>query len=138
MKMILRYSLDCFAVFVLSFLLASPPSLFAQGLAQDHVVSPAEIQKDLAASSQTRERNQEQIIRFLSTRQAREAMRSAHVDYVQVTNAVSMLSNAEMAQLAARSNQAQKDFAAGTISNHDLLLLTAGIAVLILIIVAVR
>lgn len=134
MKRFLGYATECLAVFALSFLLAAPPNLFAQ----DHVVSPTQIQKDLAASSEAREQNQQQIERFLSSQGARKAIESAHINYDQVTNAVSMLSDAEMAQLAARSSQAQKDFAAGTIDNHDLLLILVGIAALILIIVAVR
>lgn len=134
MKKFLAYGMECVAVFVLSFLLAAPPNLFAQ----DHVVSPNEIQKDLAASSAARAANQQQLDRFLSSREARKAMQSAHINYVQVTNAVSMLSDAEVAQLAARADQAQKDFAAGNIDNHDLLLILVGIAALILIIVAVR
>lgn len=134
MKKILVYPVECLFMAMLSFLLAAPPNL----LAQDHVVSPAQIQKDLAASSTARQQNQREIERFLSSKEARDAMQSAHINYVQVTNAVSTLSSAELANLAARSTQAQKDFAAGTINNHDLLLIIVGIAALILIIVAVR
>jgi hypothetical protein len=48
------------------------------------------------------------------------------------------LNDQELAQLASRATNAQKDFAAGNIDNHDLLLILVGIAVLILIIVAVH
>jgi hypothetical protein len=44
----------------------------------------------------------------------------------------------ELAQLSARSEKAQKDFAAGRISDRDLLIILVGVAVLILIIVAVH
>ena len=44
----------------------------------------------------------------------------------------------ELANLAARSAKAQREFAAGNIDNHDLLMILVGIAILILIIVAVR
>jgi CHASE3 domain sensor protein len=66
------------------------------------------------------------------------ALEAAHVNPQQVKSAVSGLSDEELAQLASRANKAQKDFAAGTISNHDLLLILVGIAALILIIVAVH
>ena len=44
----------------------------------------------------------------------------------------------ELAQLAARSAKAQADFAAGTLSNRDLIWIVVIIAGVILIIVAVR
>ncbi len=65
-------------------------------------------------------------------------MKSANIDPQQVTNAISQLNDAELASLAARSARAQRDFAAGDMNNHDLLLILVGIAALILIIVAVR
>jgi hypothetical protein len=55
-----------------------------------------------------------------------------------VKTAVSALNDQELARLAARSERAQADFAAGTLSERDLLFLLLGVAVLILIIVAVR
>ena len=90
------------------------------------------------ASSAARQRNQEQVRSFLSSEQAKRAMKEAKIDPQQVANAVSQLNNEELARLAARSAKAQKDFAAGNIDNHDLLIILVGIAVLILIIVAVH
>jgi hypothetical protein len=43
-----------------------------------------------------------------------------------------------VAQLAARAQKAQADFAAGSISDRDLIIILVCIAALILIIVAVR
>jgi hypothetical protein len=60
------------------------------------------------------------------------------MDTQQVKTAVSTLSDQELAQLAARADKAQADFAAGTLSERDLILIILGIAVLVLIIVAVR
>jgi hypothetical protein len=58
--------------------------------------------------------------------------------YEQVKHAVSTLSDAELAQLATRADKAQADFAAGTLSDRDLIIILVAIAALILIIVAVR
>jgi len=74
----------------------------------------------------------------LSMQEMQQAMKSKGIHPQQVTNAVSQLNDADLAQLAARSAKAQRDFAAGNIDNHDLLLILVGIAALILIIVAVR
>lgn len=106
--------------------------------AQSHVVSPSDIQKDVASASAARQRNQEQVKNFLSSEEAQRAMKKANINPQQVTNAVSQLNNGDLARLAARSAQAQKDFAAGSIDNHDLLLILVAIAALILIIVAVH
>jgi hypothetical protein len=48
------------------------------------------------------------------------------------------LSDAELAQLASRAQKAQADFAAGDLSDRDLIIIILAVAALILIIVAVR
>jgi hypothetical protein len=60
------------------------------------------------------------------------------MDPQQVKTAVSTLNDQELAQLAARADKAQADFSAGNLSERDLILIILGIAVLVLIIVAVR
>jgi hypothetical protein len=107
-------------------------------LAQSHVVSPADLQKEAVAASQVRQHNLDSVQRLLSTPAAEKALKSAKMDTQQVKTAVSTLSDQELAQLAARADKAQADFAAGTLSERDLILIILGIAVLVLIIVAVR
>ena len=65
-------------------------------------------------------------------------MQSAHIDATQVNQAVSSLSDAELAQLASRVDKTQRDFAGGTLDNRDLILIILAVVALILIIVAVR
>jgi len=107
-------------------------------LAQSHVVSPADLQKQAVAASQVRQHNLESIQNLLSMPGAEKAMRSAKIDPQQVKTAVSTLNDQELAQLGARADKAQADFAAGDLSTRDLVLIILGVAVLILIIVAVR
>jgi len=107
-------------------------------IAQSHVVSPAELQSALAASNQARQQNMEAIRQFVSSPAAEKALKSAHMDATQVKNAVSRLSDSELSQLAARASKTQADFAAGRISDRDLIIILVAIAALILIIVAVR
>jgi hypothetical protein len=107
-------------------------------LAQSHVVSPADLQKEAIAASQVRQHNLDSVQRLLSTPAAEKALKSAKMDTQQVKTAVSTLSDQELAQLAARADKAQADFAAGNLSERDLILIILGIAVLVLIIVAVR
>ena len=65
-------------------------------------------------------------------------MRSAHMQPEQVQQGVPNLSDQELAQLASRAQKAQADFAAGSLSDRDLLIILLAIAALVLIIVAVR
>jgi hypothetical protein len=129
-SLVLKFAfISLFAVF-----LAIPQG----GRAQDHVVPPSDLQKDVSAVSATRQKNLAQVDDFLSSSAAQQAMKSAHIDPQQVKNAIPQMSDDELAQLSARSEKAQKDFAAGRISDRDLLIILVGVAVLILVIVAVR
>ena len=121
---------------VLATIFAIPQSLMAQAAA--HVVSPADLQKAAVAATQTRQQNLETVRNFLSSDKAAKAIKSAHMDPQQVKDAVSNLNDAELAQLAARADKAQADFAAGDFSDRDLIFLILAIAVIVLIIVAVR
>jgi hypothetical protein len=107
-------------------------------VAQTHIVSPAELQKAAVAATQTRQQNIETIQQFLSSKNAQKALKTAHIDPQRVKDAVSGLSDQELAQLAARASRAQADFAAGRLSDRDLIIILVAIAALILIIVAVH
>src|SRR5207248_9695656 len=107
-------------------------------MAEAHVVSSAELQKEMVASTQARQHNLESVRQFLSSPVAERTLKSAHMDPAQVKTGVSLLSDQELAQLASRSAKAQADFAAGRIEDHDLLVILVAMAALVLIIIAVR
>ena len=107
-------------------------------LAQGHVVSPADLQNAVIATTQARQKNVETIRQFVSSPTAEKALKSAHIDAKQVKDAVSRLSDSELSQLAARARKAQADFAGGRLSDRDLIIILVAVAALILIIVAVR
>jgi hypothetical protein len=136
MASLLRQFLRVITACILVMVFAVPQSLVAQ--AQVHLVSPGDLQQQLLASSRTRQSNLETVQRFLSTPMAEKAIASSHADTRQVTGAISSLSDAELANLAARANKAQADFAAGNINDHDLLIILIAVLALILIIVAVK
>ena len=119
---------------VLILIFSVPSNLFAQS----HVVTPAELQNELVKATQTRQQNLQTVNRFLSSPQAEKALRATQLDPAQVKTALTSLNDHELSQLAARSAKAQADFAAGRLTDRDLLLVLVGIAALILIIVAVR
>ena len=107
-------------------------------LAQDHVVSPSDVKKDLQAATSERKEQLAKVEGLLGTKEAQKAMADAHIDYQQVQTAVRSLSDEDLARVSARADRAQKDFAAGNFSDRDLILIILAIAILVLIIVAVR
>ena len=121
-------------------LLASAPGLRAQEPARNsasdsHIVSPAQLQEQMQAASATRQKNIDSLTQFLGTPMAEQAMKSAHIDPVQVRTAIPNLSDADLANLSARAAHAQQDFAAGALSNNDLLLIILVLVVVILLVV---
>lgn len=112
------------------------PCLRAQQ--QDHVVSTEELRRDVAQSAAARRTNEVAVQKFLSSDRAQQALKSAHLDVQKVDKAVAQLSDEELDRLARQAQQAQGDFAAGTLSDRDLLIIVIAIAALVLIIVAVR
>src|SRR6266498_2571452 len=119
-------------VCVLSIVVAMPVGLMAETA---HVVSPADLQKQAASVTQTRQQHVEKIRGFLSSPIAEQSMQKAHIDSGRVKAAVPNLSDDELAQLAARADKAQNDFAAGYLSTRDIALIVLAVVVLILIIV---
>jgi predicted NAD/FAD-binding protein len=99
------------AVLLLGSIAAMPQAI----MAQDHVVAPSQIQNDVSSASAVRQQNEKQLKSFLSMKEIQQAMKSEHINPQKVTNAVSQLNDADLARLAAMSQKAQRDFAAGGI-----------------------
>ncbi len=119
------------ALFILIF--AFPRSVYAQN---SHVVSPAELQAKVVEMVNVREQNQKTLRSFLSSSEVQEMMRSAHIGPRQVESAIPALSDTELAQLAARANHAQVDFAAGRLGKEALLIIAIAVVVVIIIVAA--
>jgi Flp pilus assembly protein TadB len=107
-------------------------------LAQSHVVSQADIHKELVNATKTRQQNLEKVRGLFSSDETRKAMEAAKINPEKVDTAISTLSDEELARLASRADKLDQDFAAGRISDRDILLIILGIAALVLIIVAVK
>jgi len=101
-------------------------------------VSQADIHKELVNAVQTRRQNLEKTRRLFSSDETRKALEAAKISPEKVDVAVSTLSDEELARLASRADKLDQDFAAGRLSDRDLLIVLVGIAALVLIIVAVR
>jgi hypothetical protein len=117
---------------ILAIVFAVPENVLAE---TPHVVSPSDLQKQAVAATQAREQNVQKVRIFLSGPVAEQAMQKARIDAGRVRNAVANLNDQELAQLAARADKAQHDFAAGYLTTRDIALIILAVAVIILIIV---
>ena len=105
----------------------------ARAQQNEHVVPLNDLAKDAAQPAQSRHANEEAVRSLLSSEIGQKALKSANLDYKKVDKAVGQLSDEDLAKLAERSRQAQSDFAAGTLSDRDLLwIIVIALAIVIL------
>ena len=129
----------CARLLAVILLLCFANVLRAQVQDQRHVVSVDEFTKDAARPAETRQANEAALRQLFSSEPARQALKSANVDYGKVDNAVGRLSDDDLARLAERSRQLQNNFAAGragSLSDRDLLIILI-IAILLIALIAV-
>lgn len=136
MKSVFARTLDVLFALLLAALLAIPQDAFAQS----HVVSAVDLHRDVVAASRAREANLVKVEKFFSSDAAQKALKSAHMDSREVQSAVRVLSDQELAQLAARADNSQRDFAAGALTNQQLtyIIIALATAVLIIVLLAAR
>lgn len=110
------------------------------GFAADttHVVPLSSLQAKQVAASQVRQENIQKVRDFIALPVAQSTLRDAHVDSGKVQDAVSQLDDQELAQLSARADKAQKDFAAGYLTTRDIALIILGVVLIIVIIIVAR
>jgi hypothetical protein len=110
-------------------------SMLAQ---ENHVVPLADLHRDAAAATDSRQANLATLERFITSETAQKALQSVKLDGNQIKTALPLLGDEELAKLASRANQAQADFAAGALNNQQItyILIALATAVIILVIVA--
>ena len=123
-----------FLVVVLIFALLTPQ--FVAG--QVPAVSSSELRQAITAAAETRQKNLDDVRTFFASDTARSALKAGKVDYQKIEKGVATLSPDELARLAEKTNQVQRDLAAGVMTNQQLTytVIAIGTAVLVLLIVA--
>ena len=106
--------------------------------AQDHVVSTQDLHKDVQKAAQTRQADEAAVRQLFSSDVGQKALKSARLDYQKVEKAIGQLSDEELAKLAERSRKVEKDFAAGKLSDRDLIIIVVIGLLVILLVVALR
>lgn len=115
---------------------AVPQAVLAQ--TSEHVVSPQELTRSAQQATQARQQNIEVLQGLLRRADVQKALEARHIEPQQVQKAIAGLNDQELAQLAERATKAQKEFAAGSMSNEQWLIVIVIILALVLIIVAVK
>jgi hypothetical protein len=104
---------------------------------EEPIVSPAQLRERLRASAETRERQLHQVERLFKHEAVQRALQSAKLDAGQVTAAAALMSSDELARLAARSAEIERDIAAGAFSNlmltYIVIALVSAVIVLVLV-----
>jgi hypothetical protein len=111
-----------------------PPSLTAG----DHVVSTSDLQQEILKVSESRQTNLAKVQEFFSSPSAQKALRNSKIDISKIQSAIPMLTDDELARLAAQTDKIQKDVAGGALTNQQItyIIIALATAVVILIIVA--
>lgn len=122
LAIVLAFSLSC----------AATPS---QAQEKQHVVSLSDLNKDAAGPAQARQTDEAAVRHLFSSEAAQKALQTAKIDYAKVDKAVGQLSDEDLSKLAQRSRQVENDFAGGTLSDRDLLIIVI-IAVLVIALIA--
>ncbi len=112
------------------------PRLGAQQ--QDHAVSSDQLRIDVQKSAAARQANEAAVREMFASEAGKKALNSAGIDYQRVDQAISQVNDEDLARMADRSHEVQKDFAAGRMSDRDLIIILLVAVALILIIIAVR
>jgi hypothetical protein len=113
-------------------------ALPVSGRAGEARPSVKQLQAMAAAASEKRAARRESLARLFQGQDARRALHAAGIDSGQVLLAVSALDQEDVDRLAARADRAQRDFAAGALTNLQLtyIVIALATAVIILVIVA--
>ena len=105
---------------------------------KEHAVTSSQLRNDLQKATENRQANEAAVREMFATGAGKQALKSAGIEYQKVDQAISQVNDEELARLADRSRDVQKDFAAGRMSDRDLLIIIVIAVILIVVIVAVR
>ena len=134
MKLSYRSSQCVLAILVLLPGLVVPTDM----MAQEHVVSSADLRRDIVVAAQARQGNQAKVMRFFSSDQAKRTLQSAGLPFDKIQKAVPLLGDDELIRLASLTDKVEHEFAAGALNNQEItyILIALGTAVVVLVLVA--
>jgi hypothetical protein len=122
-------SLSILLVPITVLLLAVPSDLKAR----EHVSSPGDLRTELRDSAAVRQQHVSKLQQFLSTSQSQKMLEALHVDPAQAQQAVSRLSDAELARLAAQVERTEFSGSGLALTNQQVTIILVGIILIIVV-----
>ncbi|MEX2300452.1 MAG: hypothetical protein WD733_05920 [Bryobacterales bacterium] len=104
--------------------------------AAEHVVSVADLHRQVRSAQMSRQAGLEQINGFLHSESSRAVLGASTLDVAQVEKAVGFLSDEEVARLASQIQRLERDIAAGALSNEHLTYIVIALAAAIIVLIA--
>lgn len=105
--------------------------------AQDHVITPEELDRMAQEAAQTRQKHLERVARFFSSEAAQKALGKQGVNSEKVRKAAMLLGDEELDRLARQVEKVESDFAAGALSNEQLTYIVIALAAAVIVLIAV-
>ena len=118
-----------FAISCLIFTLASSQLLQAQS----SVVQRSELRDALKKAAINRQKHLDQVKSFFESEPVRKIMSESHFDSIQ--KGIAALDANELANLAAKVQKAESDFAAGSLTNEQLTYIVIALATAVVVII---
>jgi hypothetical protein len=106
-------------------------------LAQDHVATANDLHNELRSAARERQANIAKLERFLSSETAKKTLESVRVDPVKARTAVSLLSDQELARLAAQVDRTEFAGAGLSLTTQQVTIIIVGAILIILVAVLV-
>ncbi len=107
-------------IYAPSLLLCLGLQVASTAAATEHVVPLQEMEGRIATQATQRRANLDKVAAFLSMGRVEEAMRSAKLEPNQIRAATGVLSDEELAKLAARTERVREDIRGGALTNTQL------------------
>lgn len=104
--------------------------------ATEHLVSAADLHRQVRSAQASRQAGLQQIRSFLRSDSPRSVLESSNLDVTQVEKAVGFLSDEEVARLAAQTQAIERDVTAGALSNQELTYIVIALIAAVVVLIA--
>jgi hypothetical protein len=133
MRRWLRDGISSLMILTMTCLLMTSP-----GLANDeHVLTSKDLHQAVLGASQAREISLTAVKEFFSSEPSVRALKQTQLDPAKIEQAVTLLDDQELAQLAVQAMKAQKDTAVGALNNQQLTYIIIALATAVVVILIV-
>lgn len=106
--------------------------------ADEHLVPSTELARMLSSASTVRQTNVAKIDRLFSAERVRQSLASVRIDAEKVKSVATLLSDQEVAELAARADKIDRDVSGGALTNQELTYIVIALATAVIVLIIVK